>query len=688
MKTRFTYFHYLFALMLMFGILSGQIFAQTVNVKMQINTATCLDTLRSNHIVLVCGESRQGTTPAITWDNTSGISATNVGGDYWEAEFQAVPGDSISFKFVTYFDLDNPTFHWDGWEGPIAPVESFAGSNRSLVVGENDTTLALQYYNGWENTVGQYEKPFETYEDSVAIFFRVNMGGANFDPSSQLVDVRGGAPLGTDDPWITIITLSQEENSVNGGSFWSGTAYISKDSVTANDQQEFKFVVQSPETWENTPNRSFTFTEDVIARGDTTIHWYYFNDIVPQGERVTADILFRLKLDALEKCGLFNRALGDRVGVTGAKGWVSDPFDFETDPAMLKMTYNADLEEWNLVEPFTLFPTEIISYKYYVAWDSSRVDTTSPNYIPGLDLTNGWEEPGVTGGADRTYIFTSETQQVVPGDFGAEQQFFNSLDPNGVINNQITVTFSIDMAPAASEETNPTNPLFRPGTDSVFVQFDGSFVPVTQGLTMYGTDNRLELFDPDGDLVYEGSWELEPPTLNQLCYRITYSNEPGTPITNGGGILYGRRYYQYIHPTSVGSDGTITWPDSYELNQMTWVASDLTVEDPPDLTSPTSVGPINGLPMEFKVTSNYPNPFNPSTTVKYTIPEKNNVSIKVYDAMGALVKELVNETMFAGEHEVKWNGRNNNNVPVASGVYFMNVQSGNYYKTIKMMLLK
>jgi hypothetical protein len=145
-------------------LITSQIFAQSVNVKMRINTSTCLDTLTTNHIIYLCGETTNtnGTVPAITWDpTTTGIIAVNVGGDYWEAEFQADAGDEIRYKFVAYFDGATSTFHWDGWEGPIdAGFDS--GDNRALTVGANDTTLAIQYFNGWEDKVGQFEKPFES----------------------------------------------------------------------------------------------------------------------------------------------------------------------------------------------------------------------------------------------------------------------------------------------------------------------------------------------------------------------------------------------------------------------------------------------------------------------------------------------------------------------------------------------
>lgn len=664
---------------LLFGITANQLYAQ-VNVKMIVNTSTNLDTLKPEHIVLVQGESSLGTTPAITWDNTTGISATNIGGDYWEAEFQAQPGDTIRFKFVTYFAEGDPTFHWDGWEGPITGVPFESGGNRVLVVGSSDTTLPVQYYHGWEDQRDQYWRPFENKQDSIAVYFRVNMGGSSeFNPETGLVDVRGGFPLGGEPDWITINTLSREVNSVNGGSFFSGVAYVHVDSITAGDtEQLFKFVIQ-PGTWENVADRSFTFS----GTNDTTIHWYYFDDRAPSGPAVTADLLFRLKLDALELTGLFDASLGDRVAVTGAKGWPPAEWDFDTEPSMLKMTYNADLEEWNLVESFTRFPSEIIVYKYYIAWDTSRVDSTSPNYIPGLDLENGWEEPGVTGGADRTYIYTDQAEQFLPGDFGEAQQFFNSLDPRGVITAPISITFAVDMTPATDVGSNPTNPLFRPGIDTAFIQFDGSMVPITQGLPMYGAANRIMLSDGDGDLIYTGTWDLDPPTFYQLCFHVVYTSTSGD-IENGGGVQRGRRYYQYIHPSSV--NGTIEYPATFELPELAWMNDSLTVEDPPDFL--TSIDGGEFLPSQYSISQNYPNPFNPVTRIQYHIPEQSLVKLQVYDVTGRLVKVLQNKEQDAGTHILSWNGVDESGKNVASGVYFVRIQAGTFNEAIKMMLLK
>ena len=95
MGTKFTSIFLFLFLVFLIGGISDQAKAQ-VNITMRINTATCLDTLRSTDIVQIRGESTGSTT--LTWDNTSGVIATNIGGDYWEASFQAYPGDEIRYK--------------------------------------------------------------------------------------------------------------------------------------------------------------------------------------------------------------------------------------------------------------------------------------------------------------------------------------------------------------------------------------------------------------------------------------------------------------------------------------------------------------------------------------------------------------------------------------------------------------
>ncbi|HDZ58678.1 MAG TPA: T9SS type A sorting domain-containing protein, partial [Ignavibacteriales bacterium] len=80
---------------------------------------------------------------------------------------------------------------------------------------------------------------------------------------------------------------------------------------------------------------------------------------------------------------------------------------------------------------------------------------------------------------------------------------------------------------------------------------------------------------------------------------------------------------------------------------------------------------------------NYPNPFNPATTISYNIPVRTNVILKVYDVMGAEVKTLVNKEQPAGTYNVNFDATD-----LTSGVYFYKLHARSYVKTMKMILLR
>ena len=91
----------------------------------------------------------------------------------------------------------------------------------------------------------------------------------------------------------------------------------------------------------------------------------------------------------------------------------------------------------------------------------------------------------------------------------------------------------------------------------------------------------------------------------------------------------------------------------------------------------------NQVPKDYKLYQNYPNPFNPVTSIKYTIPDDNFVTLKIYDLKGELVTTLVNEIQMKGEYEVSFDGKQ-----YSSGVYFYVLESGQFVKTKKMVLIK
>ena len=85
---------------------------------------------------------------------------------------------------------------------------------------------------------------------------------------------------------------------------------------------------------------------------------------------------------------------------------------------------------------------------------------------------------------------------------------------------------------------------------------------------------------------------------------------------------------------------------------------------------------------------NYPNPFNPSTTIMYRVTEQARIEIAVYNPLGQLVRQLVDEMRDAGVYSVVWDGRNRDGVTVSSGMYFCKVKAGTSVVTRRMLLVK
>ena len=88
------------------------------------------------------------------------------------------------------------------------------------------------------------------------------------------------------------------------------------------------------------------------------------------------------------------------------------------------------------------------------------------------------------------------------------------------------------------------------------------------------------------------------------------------------------------------------------------------------------------IPINFTLYQNFPNPFNPTTTIQYTVDSRQFVSLKVYDILGKEVATLVNEEI-PGEYEVEFNG-----VGLPSGIYFYQLKEGSFVETKKMVLLR
>jgi len=203
--------------------------------------------------------------------------------------------------------------------------------------------------------------------------------------------------------------------------------------------------------------------------------------------------------------------------------------------------------------------------------------------------------------------------------------------------------------------------------------------------------------------------------LPSAVYRI-YSNGNFTGINNPGGtyVELGTIYYDYTCPVrysvgklnfnaekpcgpyTVGGSLVLTAPiiagggmDQYAVSDTTNVYHGCnSCPQPPAEQNPVLKDQQAGLPKEYKLNQNHPNPFNPTTSISYDVPAPSRVKIVVMNILGQTVATLVDESKAAGSYEISWNGTDHYGNQVSSGVYLCIMRAGDYSSSIKMSLMK
>ena len=94
------------------------------------------------------------------------------------------------------------------------------------------------------------------------------------------------------------------------------------------------------------------------------------------------------------------------------------------------------------------------------------------------------------------------------------------------------------------------------------------------------------------------------------------------------------------------------------------------------------------VPKEFMLLQNYPNPFNPKTKIRFQLPQAVETRIGIFNIRGQHVRTLIHEPLEPGYHDIEWDGRNDESLPVSSGIYYYRIQAGEYTSTKKMVLIK
>jgi len=177
--------------------------------------------------------------------------------------------------------------------------------------------------------------------------------------------------------------------------------------------------------------------------------------------------------------------------------------------------------------------------------------------------------------------------------------------------------------------------------------------------------------------------------LEQLSVLVSTNPDPNDiasyePISGNNNILIPAQWGEYVYDLSAYDNSAV----HIAFNCRSEDAFVLFLDKISVCSGPVSVDDESATPLITNLKGNYPNPFNPSTTIYYSLKEASPVSIDIYNLKGQHINRLVDENKIAGSHKAVWNGTDFNGNSAASGVYLYKMKTNNYEQTKRMILMK
>lgn len=380
------------------------------------------------------------------------------------------------------------------------------------------------------------------------------------------------------------------------------------------------------------------------------------------------------------------------------------------DYSFAKRYDNGNIESWNLTQLFGL-------QFHWIATGVDKQDNIWAYINDKLYKYDGFawgaiDIPGLPGG----YKYS---------DLAIDDQYlWLSNYESGGYNNTGVHRFKLsDSTWTLFNSTNSGYPQF-PLNGTIFLKGDSTFIGTNKGLVMVYNDVASVILDISNSTLgtqaiycfyidsYENKWLgtfdfglvkwINDSTF--ASFNTSNSNLPNNFINaideDSQGRLWLATDYGFAclandsiisYSNLSGQSITTIKVDAQDNVWMGEVASGrLLVFDGVNLNNVTDIdiGDGNLLPDNFQLFKNFPNPFNPSTIIRYQIPDAGFVTLKVYDVLGKEVAKLVDEFKAAGRYEIEFDARSDGGSRLASGIYFYQIHAGKYSAVKKMILIK
>jgi hypothetical protein len=198
-----------------------------------------------------------------------------------------------------------------------------------------------------------------------------------------------------------------------------------------------------------------------------------------------------------------------------------------------------------------------------------------------------------------------------------------------------------------------------------------------------------------------GYWAMDEAS-GMTCYDASLKNNNGTVSGSIDRTVSNVPYFPWMYCQPLAGnispggemDVTVTF-DASDLSDVSFLADLVIQSNDPD--NPQTVIPVSltvepsaintdqllGIPKEYNLSQNFPNPFNPKTIINYELPITNFVELTIYNLLGQKVITLINEHQNAGYHQIEWEASD-----FASGIYYYKINAGDFQDVKKMILLR
>lgn len=350
--------------------------------------------------------------------------------------------------------------------------------------------------------------------------------------------------------------------------------------------------------------------------------------------------------------------------------------------------YTGKVKEWNPSANDIVHAIEISGSTLYAGGNFTNIAGTNRNYIAALDVASGnakiWDP---NANAPVLALAISGVSVYAGG-------YFTSI--GGYTRNYLAeIDASIGLPTIWNPDANDRVNSIALNTNNAMVYAGGRFSTMSGKLNFFfsGINNPgdptlpITLASFSANLLQNNKTvELNWMTINEInnygffverrAENESQFMEIPESFVEGHGTTYEPHEYNY-------NDNTINTPGIYYYRLRQVDNDGLTHYSNPVMINLSTLFSSDETPIEFTLKQNYPNPFNPSTTIEFSLPNKSNVNLKVYDVLGSEIATLVSRELQAGNHIVRWDAK-----AVANGLYFYRLEAGTFTQVKKLMILK